>query len=104
MKLPPHILKAPLTYLDDNMVTAFRRQGFGYLPLWTSQGCALFVHIDTRTIKACRYAVHDAKLELHEVDGSRNGLCSIGTKRGLSMSAPPGSTGTRRTANRRSRS
>ena len=68
MKIPSHILKAPPTYLDDNMIMAFRQMGFGCLPVWTSHGCALFVHIDTKTIKACRHAVHDVKLELHEVD------------------------------------
>ena len=69
MKLPSHILKAPPEYLDENMIQAFRQIGFGCLPLWTSHGCAIFVHVDSRTIKACRYAVHSVKLELHEVDG-----------------------------------
>jgi hypothetical protein len=69
MKLPPHILKAPPEYLDENMIHAFRQLGFGCLPVWTSQGCALFVHVDSRTIRDCRYAVHSVKLELHEVDG-----------------------------------
>jgi len=69
MKLPPHILKAPLEYLDENMVQAFRQIGFGCLPIWTNHGCALFVHVDNRTIKNCRYAVHSVRLELHEVDG-----------------------------------
>jgi hypothetical protein len=69
MKLPSHILKAPPEYLDENMIQAFRQIGFGCLPLWTNHGCALFVHMDSRTIKDCRYAVHNVKLELHELDG-----------------------------------
>lgn len=68
-KLPKHILKAAPTYLDENIIKAFKQIGFGAIPLWTAQGCALFVHIDTQTIKDCRYAVHNVKLELHEVDG-----------------------------------
>lgn len=68
-KLPPRILAAPPSYLDENMIAAFKQIGFGCLPTWTSQGCALFVHIDRRTIQACRYAVHSVKLELREVDG-----------------------------------
>lgn len=70
MKLPSHILQAPPEYLDENMIAAFRQIGYGCLPLWTNHGCALFVHIDTRSIKECRYAVHNVRLELHEVDGS----------------------------------
>lgn len=69
MKIPSHILKAPPTYLDENMIAAFQQLGYGCLPLWTSNGCALFVHVDSRTIKDCRYAVHKVNLELHEVDG-----------------------------------
>lgn len=68
-KLPSHILKASLSYLDENMITAFRQVGFGCLPVWTNHGCALFIRIDRRTINACRNAVHSVKLELHEVDG-----------------------------------
>jgi hypothetical protein len=68
-KIPGHILQAPPEYLDENMVKAFKQIGYGVLPLWTSHGCALFVHIDTRTIKDCRNAVHSVKLEMHEVDG-----------------------------------
>jgi hypothetical protein len=68
-KLPSHILAAPPSYLDENMIAAFKQTGFGCLPVWTSHGCALFVYIDRRTIQACRYAVHSVRLELHEVDG-----------------------------------
>lgn len=68
-KLPKHILKAPPSYLDENMIQVFQQMGFGCLPVWTNHGCALFVHMDNRTIKDCRYAVHLVKLELHEVDG-----------------------------------
>lgn len=68
-KLPPRILKAPPDYLDENMVTAFKALGFGCLPVWTNLGCALFVHVDSKTIKDCRYAVHSVNLKLHEVDG-----------------------------------
>lgn len=67
--LPKHILKAPPSYLDENMIQAFKQIGYGALPVWTSHGCALFVHIDGRTIKECQYAMHSVKLELHEVDG-----------------------------------
>jgi hypothetical protein len=68
-KIPDRIIKAPPEYLDENLIQAFEVIGFGCVSLWTHTGCALFVHIDTRTIKSCRYAVHSVKLELHEVDG-----------------------------------
>ncbi len=58
-----------MDYLDPNMVTAFRKMGYGCLPTWTNTGCALFTHVDSRTIRDCRNAVHSVKLELHEVDG-----------------------------------
>ena len=69
MKLPDHILQAPPSYLDVNMVIAFKKMGYGCLPTWTHTGCALFTHVDSRTIKGCRNAVHSIRLELHEVDG-----------------------------------
>jgi hypothetical protein len=69
MKIPDHILQAPPSYLDESMITAFKKMGYGCIPLWTSVGCALFTHVDSRTIRDCRNAVHSVKLELHEVDG-----------------------------------
>jgi len=69
MKVPPHILKAPPTHLDENMIKVFNQIGFGCLPIWTDKGCAIFVHVDKRSIKDCRYAVHSVALELNEVDG-----------------------------------
>lgn len=68
MKIPPNILHAPLTYLDENMIKAFKLSGFGCFPLWTNHGCALFVHIDKKSIKDCKNAVHSVRLELHEID------------------------------------
>lgn len=69
MQIPSHILKAPIDYLPDEMVDVFRRTGYGAIPNWTSHGCALFVHMDSKTIKNCRHAVHNVNLELYEVDG-----------------------------------
>lgn len=69
MKIPEHILQAPPSYLDENMITGFRLMGFGCIPTWTNTGCALFTHVDAKTIRDCRNAVHSVKLELHEVDG-----------------------------------
>lgn len=70
MKIPKRILVAPPEYLDENMVKAFKTIGYGCIPVWTNHGCALFVHIDSRTIKDCRYAVHSVNLELHVIDNA----------------------------------
>jgi len=69
MKVPPHILKAPPTHLDENMIGVFNQIGFGCLPIWTDRGCSILVHVDRRTIKESRYAVHSIVLELHEIGG-----------------------------------
>lgn len=69
MKLPPNIIQAPPDYVDDNLREAFQQIGFGALPLWTNVGCAIFVHVDKKSIRDCRYAVHSVKMELLEIDG-----------------------------------
>lgn len=63
------VLVAPPEYLDPETVKAFRLIGFGGLPKWTDKGCALFIHIDRETIEACRGAIHQVRVELHEVAG-----------------------------------
>lgn len=68
-KIPPEVLIAPPEYLHPEMVKAFQKVGFGAIPIWTNTGCALFVHIDRKTIKDCRNAVHLAKVELYKIDG-----------------------------------
>ncbi len=68
MRIPSHLLQAPLSHLGDEATAAFRRMGFGCLPLWTSSGCALFVHLDLASIKACRSAINDVRLELAVID------------------------------------
>ena len=67
-RLPKEILEAPPEYLHDEMIKAFGVIGYGSIPLWTNHGCAMFVHVDRKTIKDCKHAVHDIKLELHEID------------------------------------
>jgi len=69
MKVPSHILKAPPTHLDENMIKVFNQIGFGCIPIWTDKGCSVFVHVDKRTIKESRYAVHSIVMELNEIDG-----------------------------------
>ena len=68
-RIPKNILKAPPTYLDENMIAYFKLAGYSGVPVWTNMGCAFFVYMDARTIHRCRYAVHSVKLELHVVDG-----------------------------------
>jgi hypothetical protein len=67
-KIPSHILQASPKILDPNMISAFKLLGYNCIPTWTNVGCALFVHVDSRTIRECRNAVHSVKLELIEVD------------------------------------
>lgn len=43
--------------------------GYGCIAVNTLYGCTLFIHIDSETIKACRGARINAKLQLADVDG-----------------------------------
>lgn len=68
MRIPKRILQAPPEHLDENMIRAFKQVGFSCLPTWTNHGCALFVHVDKKTIRDCQSALHSVHLELHEID------------------------------------
>ncbi len=67
-KIPPEILIAPPDYLPPEIIEAFNQIGYGVIPIWTNMGCSLFIHIDSKTIKACKNAVHSVRLELYEIE------------------------------------
>lgn len=70
MKIPRGILQAPMDELmSGDLLQFFKLHGYGGHPLWTNTGVAFFVYIDKRTIRECKGAIHDVKLELHEIDG-----------------------------------
>lgn len=69
MDIPKRVMIGPPFKLTPDMREAFRRIGFGCLPVLANEECALFVHVDRGTIDACRGAAHLVRLDLYDVEG-----------------------------------
>ncbi|MCL6559212.1 MAG: hypothetical protein K6U74_10530 [Firmicutes bacterium] len=68
-QFPEKIAVLPPNELSKNIREALLQIGYGCLPVWTGDGCSLFVRIDRATAEACRNVPYAVRLELHEVDG-----------------------------------
>lgn len=70
MEIPRHLLQGSMDDLmSGDLKLFFKLNGYGGQPVWTNTGCAFFCYMDKRTCNSVKGAVHDVKLELHEIDG-----------------------------------
>jgi hypothetical protein len=70
MKIPRELLEAPMDeLLGDDLLGAFKKLGYTGIPIWTNTGCAFFCYMDKKTCRQVKSAVHNVKLEYHEIDG-----------------------------------
>jgi hypothetical protein len=55
--------------MSGDLKKSFEMLGYGGRPLWTNTGCAFFCYMDKKTCRQVKGAVHNVKLEYHNIDG-----------------------------------